>query len=92
MSGIKADRSARARKLARRNPTVMRLATSNPQGWSWGSSGGARRLPPSLTRERPWRHGAGKPVRVACHRLSASGGGSWVSGPADPTGAGRLDA
>ena len=38
LSGIKADRGTRARKLARRNPTAMRLATSNPQGWSWGST------------------------------------------------------
>jgi hypothetical protein len=57
-----------------------------------GKQRGSTKAPPSLTRERPWRHGAGKPVRVACHRLSASGGGSRVSGPAHPTGAGRLDA
>ena len=31
---------AGARKLSGRHPTAMRLGASNPQGWSWGATGG----------------------------------------------------
>ena len=55
-----------------------------------GDMGGSTKAPPPVPRQGSRVQAS--PPRVACHRRSVSGGGSRVSGPAHPTGAGRLDA